>query len=101
MYTASLIGRVEIHNIIFRSIVIKTPLQIWFPRYGVPVILHTDHCAAKLLPWLDGMLDASEAYFKAHGEPLFSSHMLDLSEEPMVRAHTSRGGGVGEVCTCD
>ena len=50
----------------------------------MPVILHTDHCAAKLLPWLDGMLDASEAYFKAHGEPLFSSHMLDLSEEPMV-----------------
>jgi len=52
-------------------------------QYGVPVILHTDHCAMKLLPWMDGMLDASEAYFKAHGEPLFSSHMLDLSEEPL------------------
>jgi len=51
------------------------------PTYGVPVILHTDHCAKKLLPWLDGMLDADEAYFKTHGEPLFSSHMIDLSEE--------------------
>ncbi|TDL18595.1 hypothetical protein BD410DRAFT_793134 [Rickenella mellea] len=50
--------------------------------YGVPVILHSDHCAEKLLPWFDGMLDADEAYFKAHQEPLFSSHMLDLSEEP-------------------
>ena len=51
------------------------------PIYGVPVVLHTDHCAKKLLPWFDGMLDADEAYFKEHGEPLFSSHMIDLSEE--------------------
>ncbi|KAF2033671.1 hypothetical protein EK21DRAFT_108800 [Setomelanomma holmii] len=51
------------------------------PIYGVPVVLHTDHCAKKLLPWLDGMMDADEAYFKEHGEPLFSSHMIDLSEE--------------------
>lgn len=51
------------------------------PVYGIPVVLHTDHCAKKLLPWLDGMLDADEAYFKEHGEPLFSSHMVDLSEE--------------------
>ncbi|RKF61606.1 Fructose-bisphosphate aldolase 1 [Erysiphe neolycopersici] len=51
------------------------------PTYGIPVILHTDHCAKKLLPWLDGLLDADEAYFKIHGEPLFSSHMIDLSEE--------------------
>ncbi|GME76702.1 unnamed protein product [[Candida] boidinii] len=51
------------------------------PTYGIPVVLHTDHCAKKLLPWFDGMLEADEAYFKAHGEPLFSSHMLDLSEE--------------------
>ncbi|KAI5293238.1 Fructose-bisphosphate aldolase 1 [Ascosphaera acerosa] len=50
--------------------------------YGVPVVLHTDHCAKKLLPWLDGMMDADEEYFKLHGEPLFSSHMIDLSEEP-------------------
>lgn len=51
------------------------------PAYDIPVILHTDHCAKKLLPWLDGMLDADEKYFKEHGEPLFSSHMIDLSEE--------------------
>merc|ERR1719316_2436926 len=52
-------------------------------QYGVPVILHTDHCAKKLLPWVDGMLAASERYYETHGEPLFSSHMIDLSEEPM------------------
>ena len=51
------------------------------PFYGIPVILHSDHCAKKLLPWLDGMLDADEKYFKEHGEPLYSSHMIDLSEE--------------------
>jgi fructose-bisphosphate aldolase class II len=52
------------------------------PYYGIPVILHSDHCAKKLLPWFDGMLEANEAYFAQYGEPLFSSHMLDLSEEP-------------------
>jgi fructose-bisphosphate aldolase, class II len=65
------------------------------PIYGVPVVLHTDHCAKKLLPWLDGMLDEDEKHFKKHGYPLFryylptskeansvhSSHMVDLSEE--------------------
>jgi fructose-bisphosphate aldolase class II len=51
------------------------------PFYGVPVVVHSDHCAKKLLPWFDGMLDADEKYFKEHGVPLFSSHMLDLSEE--------------------
>lgn len=51
--------------------------------YGATVVLHTDHCSKKLLPWIDGLLDASEAYFKIHGEPLFSSHMIDLSEEPL------------------
>lgn len=51
------------------------------PAYGIPVILHSDHCARKILPWLDGMLDADEAYYKEHGEPLFSSHMIDLSAE--------------------
>ncbi|KAK7931264.1 fructose-bisphosphate aldolase class II [Apiospora marii] len=53
------------------------------PAYGIPVVLHTDHCAKKLLPWLDGMLDADEKFFKETGEPLFSSHMIDLSEEPV------------------
>ena len=51
--------------------------------YGIPVILHTDHAAKKLLPWIDGLLDAGEAYYKVHSKPLFSSHMLDLSEEPL------------------
>ncbi|WP_150046809.1 MULTISPECIES: class II fructose-bisphosphate aldolase [Methylomonas] len=51
--------------------------------YGVPVILHTDHAAKKLLPWVDGMLDAGEKHFAATGKPLFSSHMLDLSEESL------------------
>jgi fructose-bisphosphate aldolase class II len=52
-------------------------------KYGVPVILHTDHCAKKLLPWIDGLLDAGEKFYAAHGKPLYSSHMLDLSEEPL------------------
>ncbi|MBU0720777.1 class II fructose-bisphosphate aldolase [bacterium] len=51
--------------------------------YGVPVILHTDHAAKKLLPWIDALLEAGESHFKAQGKPLFSSHMLDLSEEPL------------------
>ncbi|HRB72764.1 MAG TPA: class II fructose-bisphosphate aldolase, partial [Flavobacterium sp.] len=52
--------------------------------YGATVILHTDHCAKNLLPWIDGLLDASETHFKQTGKPLFSSHMIDLSEEPIA-----------------
>jgi len=51
--------------------------------YGVPVVLHTDHCQKAWLPWIDGLLAASQDYFQKYGEPLFSSHMLDLSEEPL------------------
>jgi fructose-bisphosphate aldolase class II len=51
--------------------------------YGVPVIVHTDHAAKNLLPWIDGLLDAGEKHFAETGKPLFSSHMLDLSEEPL------------------
>ncbi|TGD57367.1 class II fructose-bisphosphate aldolase [Flavobacterium humi] len=51
--------------------------------YGATVILHTDHCAKNLLPWIDGLLDASEKYFAETGKPLYSSHMIDLSEEPI------------------
>jgi fructose-bisphosphate aldolase class II len=51
--------------------------------YGATVILHTDHCAKKLLPWIDGLLDASEEHYAATGKSLFSSHMIDLSEEPL------------------
>ncbi len=51
--------------------------------YGATVILHTDHCAKKLLPWIDGIMVANEAHYKSVGKTLFSSHMLDLSEEPL------------------
>lgn len=59
-------------------------IRILAEAYGVPVVLNTDHCAKKLLPWVDGVLAAGEAWFKAHGVPLYSSHMLDLSEEPLA-----------------
>ncbi|MGA0556587.1 class II fructose-bisphosphate aldolase [Larkinella sp. VNQ87] len=65
----SISGALHIHNIA--------------ELYGVPVILHTDHCAKKLLPWIDGLLEAGERHFDQTGKPLFSSHMLDLSEEPI------------------
>jgi fructose-bisphosphate aldolase class II len=52
-------------------------------HYGVPVVIHTDHAARKLLPWIDHLLDAGEAHYKTHKKPLFSSHMLDLSEEEL------------------
>lgn len=52
-------------------------------KYGATVILHTDHCAKKLLPWIDGLMEANEEEFEKTGKPLFSSHMIDLSEEPI------------------
>jgi fructose-bisphosphate aldolase class II len=52
-------------------------------EYGAVVVLHTDHCAKKLLPWIDGLISASEAHYAQHGTSLFSSHMIDLSEEPI------------------
>ncbi|MDN5211287.1 class II fructose-bisphosphate aldolase [Fulvivirgaceae bacterium BMA12] len=58
-------------------------VHILAEEYEVPVILHTDHAAKKLLPWIDGLLDAGEKFYERHGKPLFSSHMLDLSEEPL------------------
>lgn len=58
-------------------------IELLAKEYGVRVILHTDHAAKKLLPWIDGLLDASEQNFKAFGKPLYSSHMLDLSEESL------------------
>jgi fructose-bisphosphate aldolase class II len=51
--------------------------------YGIPVVLHTDHAAKKLLPWIDGLLEYGEKHYNEYGRPLFSSHMLDLSEEPL------------------
>ena len=51
--------------------------------YGVTTILHTDHCARKILPWIDGLLDAGEEFYQMHRKPLYSSHMIDLSDEPI------------------
>ncbi len=58
-------------------------IHLMAEHYGVPVVVHTDHAAKKLLPWIDHLLDAGEAHFKTHKRPLFSSHMLDLSEESL------------------
>ena len=58
-------------------------VHILAEQYGVPVVLHTDHAAKKLLPWIDGMLDAGEQFYEESGQPLYSSHMLDLSEETL------------------
>lgn len=58
-------------------------IHVMAEQYGVPVILHTDHAAKKLLPWIDGMLDAGEQFYEETGQPLYSSHMLDLSEETL------------------
>ena len=59
-------------------------------HYGVPVVLHTDHAAKKWLPWISGLIDAGEQFYKEKGQPLFSSHMLDLSEESIEEnIHTS------------
>ncbi|MDY0320475.1 MAG: class II fructose-bisphosphate aldolase [Arcobacteraceae bacterium] len=58
-------------------------IHIMAKAYGVPVVLHTDHAAKKLLPWIDALIEASTEHFKETGKPLYSSHMLDLSEEPL------------------
>ncbi len=58
-------------------------LHLLAEAYNIPVVVHTDHAARKLLPWIDGLLDEGEKHYKATGKPLFSSHMLDLSEEPI------------------
>ncbi|MBU6154323.1 MAG: class II fructose-bisphosphate aldolase [Bdellovibrionales bacterium] len=58
-------------------------IQLMAEHYGVPVVIHTDHAAKKLLPWIDGMIEMSEAHYRANRKPIFSSHMLDLSEESL------------------
>jgi len=73
----------EYHACIAGSVAGAYHVRAVAEQYGVPVILHTDHCSKALLPWLDGLLEANERYFERHGEPLFSSHMIDLSEEPL------------------
>jgi fructose-bisphosphate aldolase class II len=77
------------------------------PLYGARVILHTDHAARKLLPWIDGLIEAGEAHFRERGKPLYSSHMLDLSEEPIrenvatCRAYLERVSSIGMVLECE
>jgi fructose-bisphosphate aldolase, class II len=68
---------------IFGGIAFAKHCHVIAEAYNVPVILHTDHAAKKLLPWIDGLLEAGEKHFAEYGKPLFSSHMLDLSEEPI------------------
>lgn len=58
------------------SVALALHVRALAPFYGIPVVLHSDHCAKKLLPWFDGMLEADEAYFAQYGEPLYSSHMV-------------------------
>lgn len=70
-------------NAIMGSIVGAKYVHSVAAAYGVPVVLHTDHCAKKLLPWLDGCLEADEQYFKETGRALYSSHMIDLSVETL------------------
>ena len=70
-------------NSVLGAISAAQHVHILAEAYGVPVILHTDHASRKLLPWIDELLKASELYFEKHGFPLFSSHMLDLSEESL------------------
>lgn len=68
---------------IFGAISGAQHIHLLSEKYGARIILHTDHAAKKLLPWVDGMLDAGEEFYKKNGKPLYSSHMIDLSEEPI------------------
>ena len=68
---------------LFGAISGATHVHMMAEAYRIPVVLHTDHAARKLLPWIDALLDAGERHFEAVGKPLFSSHMIDLSEEPL------------------
>jgi len=56
---------------------------LWQKEYGIPVVVHTDHASRKLLPWIDALMEANREHFNNYGVPLFSSHMIDLSEEPL------------------
>src|SRR5690554_5233962 len=68
---------------IYGAVAGATHVHLLAKHYGVTVVLHTDHCAKNILPWIDGLLDVGERYYAEKGQPLFSSHMLDLSEEPI------------------
>jgi len=82
-YAGKSLNNDGLHACILGAVSAAQHVHLLAEHYGVAVILHTDHAAKKLLPWIDGMLDHGEQFFKQHGKPLFSSHMLDLSEEPI------------------
>lgn len=84
MYAGKSLGNKDQSASIKGAIAFAMHARLMAEQYGVVAIVHSDHCALKLKPWFDGMLEADEKYFAAHGEPLFSSHMLDLSEEPIA-----------------
>mgnify|MGYP001467226334 FL=1 len=77
------LGNENQHAAISGSIAGAHHVHTMAKAYGVPVILHTDHCAKNLLPWIDGLMEANEKCYKEKGHSLFSSHMIDLSEEPI------------------
>lgn len=68
---------------IYGAVAAASHVHLLAEQYGVTVVLHTDHCAKKLIPWVDGLLTVGEKYHAEKGRPLFSSHMLDLSEESL------------------
>ena len=80
-YAGKSLDNTQHHAAIAGAISGAQHVHLMAEKYGVPVILHTDHAAEKLLPWIDGLLDAGEKFYNLHNKPLFSSHMLDLSEE--------------------
>src|SRR5690554_4863982 len=80
-YAGKTLDNTKLQACILGAVSAAQHVHLLAEHYGVAVILHTDHAAKKLLPWIDGLLDAGEKFYKEHGKPLFSSHMLDLSEE--------------------
>jgi len=82
-YAGKSLKNIDLEACILGSVSAAQHVHLLAEHYGVAVILHTDHAAKKLLPWIDGLLSYGEEYYKKNGKPLFSSHMLDLSEEPL------------------
>src|SRR6201989_2298403 len=80
-YAGKSLDNSKLEACILGAISVAEHVHLLAEHYGVAVVMHTDHCAKKLLPWIDGLLDYGEKFFEKNGKPLFSSHMLDLSEE--------------------
>lgn len=82
-YAGKSLNNDQLQACILGAVSAATHVHLLAEQYGIAVILHTDHASKKLLPWIDGMLAHGERFFAEHNKPLFSSHMLDLSEEPI------------------